>query len=63
MGQLAKVVGKIQLTEPSEVAAYTLEGIRNDRFWIMADSESQDQRLKDRCDSILNRTNPQMPVF
>jgi NAD(P)-dependent dehydrogenase (short-subunit alcohol dehydrogenase family) len=63
MGQLARMVGKIQLTEPAEVAAYTLEGIRNDRFWIMAPSESQDQRVRERCESILNRTNPTVPVF
>jgi NAD(P)-dependent dehydrogenase (short-subunit alcohol dehydrogenase family) len=63
MGQLAKLVGKIQLTEPSEVAAYTLEGIRNDQFWIMPPSESQDARVRERCDSILRRSNPQLPVF
>ncbi|HSB97822.1 MAG TPA: SDR family NAD(P)-dependent oxidoreductase [Spongiibacteraceae bacterium] len=63
MEQLAKVVGKIQLTQPSEVAAYTLEGIRNDKFWIMADSESQDARVKERCESILKRSNPTVPVF
>jgi NAD(P)-dependent dehydrogenase (short-subunit alcohol dehydrogenase family) len=63
MDQLAKLVGKLQLTEPAEVAAYTLEGIRNDKFWIMAPSESQDQRIKERCQSILDRSNPTVPVF
>lgn len=63
MGHLAKVVGKIQLTEPAEVAAYTFEGIREDRFWIMPPSEAQDQRVRERCESILNRTNPGLPDF
>lgn len=63
MNQLAQLVGKLQLTEPAEVAAYTLEGIRNDRFWIMPPSESQDERVRARCDSILQRSNPSVPVF
>lgn len=63
MGQLAKMVGKIQLTEPAEVAQYTLEGIRNDQFWILPPSESQDARVRERCDSILQRKNPDLPVF
>ena len=63
MGHLAKVVGKIELTEPAEVAAYTLEGIREERFWIMPPSEAQDQRVRDRCESILRRTSPALPDF
>lgn len=63
MGHLAKVVGKIQLTEPAEVAAYTLEGIREDRFWIMPPSEAQDQRVRERCESILRRSTPALPDF
>ncbi|MBQ49550.1 MAG: SDR family oxidoreductase [Zetaproteobacteria bacterium] len=61
MKELAKSAGiAFKLTEPEEVATYTLEGIRQDQFWILPPSEKQDKKLQDRTNSILQRKNPQL---
>jgi len=46
------------VTQPAEVADYTLEAIRNDQFWILPASERVDTNVRARLESILARTNP-----
>ena len=59
MQQLAESSGRaLKLTEPEEVAAYTLEGIRNDQFWIFPPGDNQKDKLRARTNSILERRNP-----
>jgi short-subunit dehydrogenase len=59
---LAKNSGiAFQLTEPEEVAAYTLEGIKQNKFWILPPSEKQDKKVRVRTESILSRENPVYP--
>ena len=60
MSDLAKATGikDFQLTEPEEVAEDCLEGIKNNRFWILPASEKTDTKLRDRTDNILRRSNP-----
>jgi NAD(P)-dependent dehydrogenase (short-subunit alcohol dehydrogenase family) len=48
----------IAYTEPAEVAAAVLAGIREDRFWIHPDNPRSDEVLRHRTASILDRTNP-----
>lgn len=45
-------------TPTEEVAALTVDAIRADRFWILPESESSDERLRARTTSMLARTNP-----
>lgn len=62
MEELAKNAGvDFKLTEPEEVAGYVLEGIRNNTFWILPPSETQDQRIRLRAESMLQRANPALP--
>jgi NAD(P)-dependent dehydrogenase (short-subunit alcohol dehydrogenase family) len=49
---------EIAYTEPAEVAAATLDGIRNDRFWIHPDNPRSDETLQQRTQSILDRSQP-----
>lgn len=50
-----------QLTEPEEVAATCLEGMKAGRFWIFPDNEAQEGRIRQRTDDILARRNPPLP--
>lgn len=62
MQELAKSAGvDFQLTEPMEVAETCLEGIENNRFWILPASDKQDARVRERSRSILERSNPIVP--
>lgn len=58
---LAKGAGvSMQLTEPAEVAEYTLDAIYEGKFWILPESQRQDEKLKARTESILRRDNPSL---
>ncbi len=61
MSSLAELMATMKVTEPSEVAEYTLRGIQENQFWILAPSEAQDERLRRRCQSILDRSVPEVP--
>jgi NAD(P)-dependent dehydrogenase (short-subunit alcohol dehydrogenase family) len=62
-GMIESAGMKFAVTEPEEVAEYALEGIRNDRFWILPSSEQTDAALRNRLDGILARRNPGPPSF
>lgn len=49
---------EVRYTEPSEVADQLVRGVQENRFWIMAPSDSIDTQIRARADSMLNRTNP-----
>lgn len=49
---------EVHYTEPSEVAHQVVDGVRADRFWIMAPSESVDLQIRARSASMLERANP-----
>jgi NAD(P)-dependent dehydrogenase (short-subunit alcohol dehydrogenase family) len=48
----------IAYTEPADVAAAVVEGIRNDTFWIHPENPRSDEILRARTESILARRNP-----
>jgi NAD(P)-dependent dehydrogenase (short-subunit alcohol dehydrogenase family) len=49
---------EVHYTEPADVADQVVRGVRDDRFWIMAASESIDSQIRARCSSMLERANP-----
>lgn len=60
MKALAESAGiAFKLTQPEEVADMAIDGIRNDRFWILSKEGSSDARLQARTESILARANPE----
>lgn len=61
MKALADAVGvSFKLTEPEEVAEQVLEGIRNERFWILPRDSASEEWLRTRTEGILARTNPEL---
>jgi hypothetical protein len=50
--------------QPAEVAAYVVEGIVADRFWILPDERHDDMRdqfdaiIRARAESMVDRTDP-----
>lgn len=59
MEDLVRTTGlKMSLTEPEEVASFALAGIRAGKFWLLPESEENDQKLKERIDTLLARENP-----
>jgi NAD(P)-dependent dehydrogenase (short-subunit alcohol dehydrogenase family) len=59
MEDLLKTTGlKLQLTEPEEVAAFALDGVRAGRFWLLPESADNDRLIAKRTESILERTDP-----
>jgi NAD(P)-dependent dehydrogenase (short-subunit alcohol dehydrogenase family) len=60
MKALAQSAGiDLELTEPEEVADMAIDGIRQNRFWILSKLGKSDERLRARTQSILERTNPE----
>lgn len=59
MEDLVRTTGlKMALTEPEEVASFALDGVRQGRFWLLPVSPENDDKLRDRMASILDRSNP-----
>lgn len=59
MEDLVRTTGlKMALTEPEEVASFALAGIRAGKFWLLPESAENDQKLKERIDTLLARQNP-----
>jgi NAD(P)-dependent dehydrogenase (short-subunit alcohol dehydrogenase family) len=53
---------ELQTTHPDEVAEMAIAGIESDSFWLLATTPETEQKIRDRCDMILNRVTPQAPV-
>lgn len=47
-----------RMTEPEEVAAHALEGIRTGTFWILPHGGASDDMIRRRSQSMLKRANP-----
>lgn len=52
----------LQTTEPSEVSAFALQGIRDNKFWITKMTDKSKAALELRMHSILAQENPNPPV-
>jgi len=52
---------RVDITQPSEFAEYVFKGLQNDDFWVMPLHERSAQALRDRFESMINNTNPQIP--
>jgi len=57
-GVMEKAGIRFAVTEPDEVAETTLQALREDRFWILPPSLEQDERIRARSESILERRTP-----
>lgn len=49
---------EIAYTDPLEVADQVVSAVKDQRFWILPESESSDFQLTARYQSMLNRSNP-----
>jgi len=62
--KMATAAGRsFAVTEPEEVAEYTLAGLREDRFWILPESPEADGRVRKRLDGIVQRRTPTLADF
>ncbi|MCP5067787.1 MAG: SDR family NAD(P)-dependent oxidoreductase, partial [bacterium] len=58
---MAKQAGHdLVATQPEEVAEHFLEGLREDRFWILPASKDMEAKIRARADGILARENPKL---
>jgi NAD(P)-dependent dehydrogenase (short-subunit alcohol dehydrogenase family) len=55
--------GKLEITKPEEVAAYALDGIRRDAFFLLPPNERTDAGVRQRMECILTRQDPRPPSF
>jgi NAD(P)-dependent dehydrogenase (short-subunit alcohol dehydrogenase family) len=51
--------GKLEVTEPEEVAAYALDGIRRGAYFLLPASARTDDGVRRRTRHILDRTDPE----
>lgn len=59
MEDLLRTTGlKLKLTEPDEVSAFALDGVRAERFWLLPESSDNDALIAARTDQILARQDP-----
>jgi len=59
MEDLLKSTGlKMKLTEPEEVSAFALAGVRAGRFWLLPESAENDALIAARTQGILDRSDP-----
>lgn len=59
MQDLVRTTGlKMALTEPEEVADFAIDGIRAGRFWLLPESADNDEKLRERIQGLLARSNP-----
>lgn len=63
LGEMFDAMGrKLETTTPQEVAAHAMEGLREDRFYILPWNDAGRQRLRERVDGIFEGRNP-VPRF
>lgn len=54
---------ELKTTHPDEVASTALQGVREGKFWILPLNPGAEAQIKQRMDSILNRSNPPIPTL
>ena len=52
---------ELQTTHPDEVANFCLEGIKKNQYWLLPYNQDSDKSYKDFVESLLSRTNPNLP--
>ncbi len=58
--QQMKAAGRdLQAQDLSELAAFVLQGILENRFWLLKEGEGSDASIKTRAESMLTRRNPE----
>ncbi len=55
--------GRLEITQPAQVAEHLLEGIKSDAFYILPPSERTDAGVRARTESVLQRRNPDPPAL
>jgi len=55
--------GRLEVTQPAEVADYLVEGIRRDAFFLLPPSPRLDQGVRARMEAVLSRSDPQPAPF
>lgn len=64
LGQMFEAMGRpLQTTTPAEVAGHFLEGLKDDRFYILPWTDDGRARLRERVDGILEGRNPEVRFF
>ncbi len=59
MEDLLRTTGlKMMLTQPEEVSAFALEGLRSGRFWLIPESPDNDALVAARTAQIISREDP-----
>jgi NAD(P)-dependent dehydrogenase (short-subunit alcohol dehydrogenase family) len=51
----------LETTHPDEVAQTALQGLRDEKFWILEWTEETESKIQRRFDSIMNRSDPVTP--
>ena len=64
LGQIFDAMGRtFETTTPAEVAEHAMEGLREDRFYILPWTDEGRARFRDRIDGILEGRSPQPRFF
>jgi len=64
LGQIFEAMGrKFEATTPAEVAEHAMQGLREDRFYILPWTEEGRARFRDRSEGILEGRNPEPRFF
>lgn len=64
LAQMFDAMGrKFETTSPEEVAEHALEGLREDRFYILPWNESGRARFRERVEGVLEGRNPEPRFF
>lgn len=50
---------ELQAQDPAELAAFVVDGIRADRFWLLKEGDPADAAIRTRAESMLARSNPE----
>ena len=53
--------GKLEITEPDEVARHLVAGVKDDAYFILPPSERTDAGVRARTQSVLARSDPKAP--
>lgn len=64
LGQIFDAMGrKFETTSPAEVAEHAMQGLREDRFYILPWTEDGKTRFRERVEGILETRNPEARFF
>jgi NAD(P)-dependent dehydrogenase (short-subunit alcohol dehydrogenase family) len=55
--------GKLEITQPDEVAEAFIAGVKSDAYYILPRNERTDAGVRARFESVMARTNPEPPAF